>query len=140
MRKAASEPRSFLQPKGRGSPASSPAAFNTRRWTVASSLRKSFSADLRNLTSYRAIPFQPGFDVGERDGRLVPAPCDDREILQIFQEFLVFRDGENHSRGLPVFHDILGLGVQCFHHGESYHRAAIWRERVHMEMACHLSF
>ena len=58
---------------------------------------RSFSAERRNSIRQFAILFEAGQNVVDGDGWFAGALSDRGEVLQIFQELLVFGNGKNYG-------------------------------------------
>jgi len=58
---------------------------------------------------------QATLHVAQRDQWLIPAAGDDREVVQVLQQFLIFRDWQDNGSCLAVFHHVLSLGIQDAH-------------------------
>jgi len=53
-----------------------------------------------------------------RAGGLVAAFGNDREVMQVFEQFLVFIDGQNHGNAIPFRVDYEAI-PSCGHIGQS---------------------
>jgi hypothetical protein len=115
MRNALSLPTSLRQPSGRGLFASPLIARKTRRCTVASSRRRSLSAERRKLTAYCGIRLEPAFYFCQRNGGLILAARNHRQIMRILQQFLGFGDRQHDGCRLAILHDVFCFRIQRLH-------------------------
>ena len=79
----------------------------------------SFSAERRKLTAYRGIFLQAALHFVQWDQWLVPTAGDNCQVVQVFQQLLIFCDWQDDGGSFAVLYHVYGLGIQDAHCGQS---------------------